>query len=202
MKILHWSFSLALALSILTSCETQQILPDQVSANSGSVDPADLPSPVQGYVSTNYLNLTIHEAELDDECGNQVYEVELSNGMELYFDLQGNFLGTDDAYGCDDDYVDPATLPSAVLSYISTNYPNASIYEAEQDYECGAEVYEVELDNGVELYFDLQGNFLGTDDTYDCDGDDDDYVDPATLPSAVLSYISTNYPNATISEVE
>ncbi|RMG64291.1 MAG: hypothetical protein D6722_16975, partial [Bacteroidetes bacterium] len=106
-----------------------------------------------------------------------VYGVELDNGMELFFDLQGTFLGTGSTYDCDgddDDYIDPATLPSAVLTYISTNYPNANIYEAEIEDDCeDDDVYRVELDNDVELYFDLQGNFLGTDATYDCDGDDD-----------------------------
>ena len=49
---------------------------------------------------------------------------------------------------------------SAINAYISTNYPNTSIEEIEQE---GSSI-EVELSNGVELYFDLNGNFLGTDD--------------------------------------
>lgn len=49
---------------------------------------------------------------------------------------------------------------SAINAYISANYPNTSIEEIEQE---GSSI-EVELSNGVELYFDLNGNFLGTDD--------------------------------------
>jgi hypothetical protein len=87
---------------------------------------------------------------------------------------QGNFLGTEADFDCDDDDIDPSSLPSAVQTYLSTNYPNATIHEAERKTECGQEIYEVELSNGLELYFDLQGNFLGTDDDFDCDDDDDD----------------------------
>ena len=52
------------------------------------------------------------------------------------------------------------TVMTAINAYISANYPNTSIEEIEQE---GTSI-EVELSNGVELYFDLNGNFLGTDD--------------------------------------
>ncbi len=74
----------------------------------------------------------------------------------------------DDEYDEDDDHeenennsqsVSDAAM-SAINAYISTNYPNTSIEEIEQE---GSSI-EVELSNGVELYFDLNGNFLGTDD--------------------------------------
>jgi uncharacterized membrane protein YkoI len=180
MRVFIWNLILALGLIALASCEQEQPLP--TSANSVSVDPDSLPSAVQTYVGNNYPNATIYEAELDDECGQDVYEVELSNGVELYFDLQGNFLGTDDDFDCDDDddgyededdYVDPDSLPASLLTYLVNNYPNDSIYEAELEDECGQDVYEVELSSGLELYFNLQGNFLGTEDDFGCDDDDD-----------------------------
>jgi hypothetical protein len=49
---------------------------------------------------------------------------------------------------------------NAIESYISSNFPGISIDEIELE----GTVIEVELANGVELYFDLDGNFLGTDD--------------------------------------
>ena len=74
----------------------------------------------------------------------------------------------DDEYDEDDDHeenennsqsISDAAM-SAINAYISTNYPNTSIEAIEQE---GSSI-EVELSNGVELYFDLNGNFLGTDD--------------------------------------
>jgi len=56
----------------------------------------------------------------------------------------------------DDDEVMASLLPEAILTYISQNYPNATIHEA--DFEDGG--YEVELSNDLELYFDTNGLFL------------------------------------------
>ena len=212
MRFFVSSLVLVVGLFAFTGCAPEDNIFGDVADSSVEIDPATLPSAVQTYISTNYPNQGIYEAERYDDC--EVYEVELANGIELYFDLQGNFLGTDDTFDCDedtlnsdDDYVDPDSLPASVLSYIATNFPNDSIYEVERDEECETEVFEVELNSGIELYFDLQGNFLGTDETFDCDdddsyNDDDDYVDPDSLPASALSYIATNFPNDSIYEVE
>lgn len=85
-----------------------------------------------------------------------------------YDDDDNDDYDDDDEYDEDDDHeenennsqsISDATM-SAINAYISTNYPNTSIEEIEQE---GSSI-EVELSNGVELYFDLNGNFLGTDD--------------------------------------
>lgn len=68
----------------------------------------------------------------------------------------------------DDDYEDDENnsqsisdaAMSAISAYISANYPDTSIDEIEKE----GSAIEVELSNGIELYFDLNGNFLGTDD--------------------------------------
>ncbi|QTN37713.1 PepSY-like domain-containing protein [Cryomorphaceae bacterium] len=148
------------------------------------IDPANLPATILTYITQNYPNDSIVEAELDDD----IYEVYLSSGIELYFDINGVFLGMDD--DDDDDDIDPANLPAAIITYINQNYPNDSIVEAELD----DDIYEVYLSNGLELYFDINGNFIGTD--------DDDDIDPANLPAAIITYINQNYPNATIEEAE
>lgn len=85
-----------------------------------------------------------------------------------YDDEDNDDYDDDDEYDEDDDHeenennsqsISDAAM-SAINAYISTNYPNTSIEEIEQE---GSSI-EVELSNGVELYFDLNGNFLGTDD--------------------------------------
>ena len=90
----------------------------------------------------------------------------LSNGVELYFNSNGDFLmtGNDDNGGNDDNdssNIDPASLPQIILDYITQNYPNTTITEAEIESNGN---YEVSLSNDVELYFDQDGNFLSTGD--------------------------------------
>ncbi|MFV8224547.1 PepSY-like domain-containing protein, partial [Christiangramia aquimixticola] len=54
------------------------------------VSTSSLPQRILNYISLNYPNVTIHKAEIED---NNNYEVYLSNGLELIFDSEGNFLG-------------------------------------------------------------------------------------------------------------
>lgn len=97
-----------------------------------------------------------------------------------------------------DDYINTAALPQAILIYISTNYPDNTIKEAEVEDNNN---YEVELNNGTELIFDQQGNFLGIDDDGDDDFGDED-IAPGDLPANILDFIATYFPGTTIEEAE
>lgn len=135
----------------------------------------DLSSTIQqkitAYINENHSGETITEVEIE----NQIIEVELSGNIELSFDLNGDFLATEaendhdndddndhdnDDNENDDNENEYSSLSSSNLSqavqkkiadYISANYPNDS-------------VTEVELSSGIELIFDLNGNFLRLDD--------------------------------------
>ncbi len=123
----------------------------EIDRDRDAINPANLPQIILSYISTNFPNSTIIKAELDDNF----YEVELNNGIELYFDAQGNFLGMQ----VDDRSVNISELPTNITGYVGQNYPNLSIVSAEIDNNR----YELELSNGIELYFDLKGNFLYAD---------------------------------------
>lgn len=97
-----------------------------------------------------------------------------------------------------DHHVNSAALPQPVLTYISTNYPDNTIHEAEVE-DNGQ--FEVELNNGIELVFDAQGNFLGIDDDGDDDFGDED-IAAANLPEKIRNFISTHFAGASIEEAE
>lgn len=59
--------------------------------SSGSISTSAL-NAIESYINSNFPGISIDEIELEGT----VIEVELANGVELYFDLDGNFLGTDD----------------------------------------------------------------------------------------------------------
>ena len=243
---------------------------DGVSGNGNTIAPSSLPAAIQNYIATNYPTATITKAE---QYTNR-YEVNLNTGIELYFDLNGNLIGTsgnngdddDDGFGGNDNDDDddgisgnddddddgigngnndddddglgdnddgiagnqdnddngngdnddgvagnngdddddglgdnddgiagnqdnddngngdnddgvsgngntiaPSSLPAAIQNYIATNYPTATITKAEQY----TSRYEVNLSTGIELYFDLNGNLLGTSGNNGGDDDDD-----------------------------
>lgn len=133
------------------------------------VEVSELPQNILDFIAQNYPGVVIEEAELENN-GN--YEIELENDVELIFDPEGNFLGqaqdeNDDDQGEDED-INPANLPQVILDYISENYPDNTIIEAEVESDGS---YEVTLNNGVELEFDADGNFLNAEDN---NGEDDD----------------------------
>lgn len=97
-----------------------------------------------------------------------------------------------------DHHINSASLPQPVLDYIVTKYPGALILKAEVEDNNN---FELLLDNGLELVFDAQGNFLGVDD----DGDDkfgDEEYEVANLPQNLLNFIQTNFPGVSIEEAE
>ncbi|QHI36149.1 hypothetical protein IMCC3317_15080 [Kordia antarctica] len=143
------------------------------------INPTDLPQVILDYILANYPSITIHEAELENN-GN--YEIELTNDVVLIFDGSGTFLGVgvdqddmnddgDETNDDNDQVIDAAMLPQTVLDYVSTNYPNDTILQAQIESDGS---YEVTLSTGIELHFDANGVFLNTgngDDDGDGNGD-------------------------------
>lgn len=133
---------------------------------------SELPQILLDFIATNYPNESIDEAELENN-GN--YEIELENEVILIFDADGNFLGigedeNDDEDDGDKTNVEAASLPQTILDYLSANYPDKTIIEAEVD-EDGT--YEITLSNGIEVTFDSNGTFLEAKDGNGDEGEND-----------------------------
>jgi hypothetical protein len=120
---------------------------------------SELPQILLDFIATNYPNEIIDEAELENN-GN--YEIELENEAILIFEADGNFLGIgEDENGGDETNVEAASLPQPILDYLSANYPDKTIIEAELEKNG---TYEVTLSNGIEITFDSNGTFLEAED--------------------------------------
>ena len=197
---------------LATGCQrVNDVLPDgfPLSLDDVRIDPALLPAPALAHIQSQYSQYTIIYAEREEDDDEPYrYEVKLSNGVELYFDADGNlvYVDYDDYDGDNDVYIPADSLPQAILTYLDQNYPGIAIRYAEREGDDDEPYrYEVELVNGIELYFDDDGTFLFADADYDDDGyndDDDILLTPSQLPQAILDYISQNYPNATIVKAE
>ena len=122
----------------------EEELPETESMDTDSII-TEWPAAIDDYLALNYPTDTIDEVDFEDG----VYEIELMSGIELIFDEAGNFL----------EEVQEETLtewPTAIDEYITQNYPDAELEEIELE----DEEYEVELNDGTELLFDIDGNFL------------------------------------------
>jgi len=208
MKHLIKLFFVLTAILTFTSCskdsdpETINPLNSTAIRADSSIKTATLPQSILDYISTNYPDITVKKSEIEDN-GN--YEVKLNNGVELIFDAEGSFLGVDDDgdNNFDDTHLNISELPENIMSFISTNYPNESIDEAELENNGN---YEIELENEVILIFDVDGNFLGigedeNEDEDEHDGDETN-IEAASLPQIILDYLSANYGDKTIIKAE
>ncbi|MDR2040637.1 MAG: PepSY-like domain-containing protein [Bacteroidales bacterium] len=151
-----------------------------------------LPGNISGYIKSNYPSTYVVEVKKKISG----YKIELANDVDLLFNTNGEFLGSDD----NDQNVDINSLPASIKDFLATYYPNILIREIEKKarHDSNGKMYEVELVNGVEIDFNQDGAWLSID------GNDRELPESfiQTLPAGISLYIDTNYPNAYISEIE
>ncbi|PBJ04610.1 PepSY-like domain-containing protein [Flavobacterium sp. ACN6] len=118
---------------------------------------SELPAVTDVFVKAHFPNVTyvLIKKEHRPESDGTVYEVRLSNGFEIDFDVQGNMVDIE-GYG---QAVPMEFVSEPIQAYLMANYKN--FFVTSIDNERGTT--EIELSNRVELIFDLQGNFLGID---------------------------------------
>ncbi len=116
---------------------------------------SEMPEKIQSYVSTHFPNLKVIKSKLDTELSGDEYEIVLADGTELEFNNRYEIISMEGAGKLPD-----SVIPTAVLQYTQSNYPNAYINEWEQKF--GRQ--KIELNTGLELIFDRNGKFIGIDD--------------------------------------
>lgn len=162
----------------------------EVDCNNNAVPSGIIPEEILNYVAQNYPDNFIVKISRNG----QHYEIELNNGFEFDYNLNGNNGGGNDNgnggnNGGGNGYT--VTLPDAALQFISTNFPTATVAHIEKD---GFE-FDVVLSNGVEIEFDLNGNWIDID----CHNN---AVPESIIPAGIYAYVVANYPNNFIVKIE
>ncbi len=163
-----------------------------INGNGQAVPRGAIPQKIFDYVAEHYPS-PIYIEEIDVE--NNGYEVDLSNGIDLFFDLDGNFVSEE--FDGDDDEDETtillSDLPQKAQDFISTYFSGVQVLsvtkETEDDDDDENEVesiYEVKLQNGFELGFDAEGNWT------EIDGNDQAVPDGA-VPGKILTYVQDNF---------
>lgn len=178
----------------------------QGSSTSTSLDKEveQYPVAIDDYVEHHYPHLYIVHVALEDVEEEEIFEVyivELSEDILLFFDLEGNFL-TEEAEVDEEEeeYLSFDDLPEEIIAYLEDEYPEAEVVEIIQEFNGN---YEVVLDNGIELYFDEEGEILYEEDEgYYGDDPEEEDIPISELPTAIVDYINSNYPTATIIQAD
>jgi len=125
--------------------------------DEGLVPASALPANAQTFVNQYFSANDIVSVWQDTEKGKvEEYTVLFADGTEVEFHADGNWKEVKARNG----QVSLKIVPAKIAKYVQKKFPKAMIKEIKK----GRAKYEVDLTNGVELIFNLNGKFLKIDD--------------------------------------
>jgi hypothetical protein len=166
----------------------------EIDGGNQAIPTALIPEKINAYIAANYPTLFIVQIENEKTK----YDIELSNGIDLVFTAQGDFVRIDhDGDNYNEIVVNPADLPQTAKTLISTHFPTATIRLVEKQNNAGANgtVYDVSLSNGFEIDFDSNGNWTEIDGGRQA-------IPTALIPEKIGIYVAANYPNQSITSID
>lgn len=115
---------------------------------------SETPGQIISYINAHFPKSEIISVKKDKEVLKTEYKVKLNTMVELEFD--GNFsikkIESKSA-------LPQSVVPEKIVAYIHKNYPNNKILEWKKE----KKGQKIELDNDIDVVFDLNGKFLGID---------------------------------------
>lgn len=128
-------------------------------------NPTVLPEKAQTFLSTYFSGDAVASQKKDDDGE---YEVILTSGIEIDFNSQGAWLNVDGKFENGQYKALPEAfltteLPATLLTFVTANYPDKEIIEVDKEFKNNTLAgYEIDLNGGVELDFDTNGNLIGS----------------------------------------
>ena len=129
--------------TIITSSAKDKIIPIN-----------ELPQNIVEYVAEHFPIQKIIQAKKDIETNDFSFELVLDNATKLEFTKSGQILEIKSKSKLPD-----SVVPNEILNYVKQNFSTQFIIE----WELKRRKQEIELNNGLELEFDLNGNFIKID---------------------------------------
>ena len=116
----------------------------------------ELPAVSQQFVKTHFTGVDVSYAKVDEELFSKDYKVVFVNGAKVEFAKDGQWTEVDCKYG----EVPAAIVPQEIRNYVAKNFAGRKIVSIDRD----TRDYEVKLDNGLDLKFDLKFRLIEIDD--------------------------------------
>ncbi|PIF31170.1 putative PepSY-like beta-lactamase-inhibitor [Flavobacterium sp. 9] len=114
-----------------------------------------LPANAQAFLKTHFGSKKPSYILEDKEILSTEYKVQFDNKTEIEFDKKGNWKEVD----AKDNKIPSSIIPKKIASYVKANFPKEKITKI----ELGSSGYETKLTNGLELKFNLKGDFTKID---------------------------------------
>lgn len=116
----------------------------------------ELPAVAQQFVQTHFKAVEVSYAKVDEELFDKDYKVVFVNGSKVEFAKDGAWKEVDCKYG----EVPAAIVPQQIRDYVAKNFAGRKIVSIDRD----KRDWEVKLDNGLDLKFDLHFRLIEIDD--------------------------------------
>ena len=117
------------------------------AGNDRPIAVGELPAVSQEFIKTHFAGVEVSFSKVD-KCV-------FVNGAKVEFAKNGEWKDVECKYG----EVPAAIVPQQIRDYVTKNYPKNKIVAIDRD----RRDYEVELDNGLDLKFDLKFRLIDID---------------------------------------
>lgn len=116
---------------------------------------SELPKKAITFMDSHFKGQTIQMVEKDTDFLSVSYKVTFSDQIEIEFDQAGDWEEVDGNKNA----LPTTFILEPIVTYVATNYQGAQIVKIEKE----SRIYEVKLNNGLELEFSKSGEFKRID---------------------------------------
>ena len=116
-----------------------------------------LPEKAQKIVLKAFPDNKIKKVEMERRASLTQYEVKLSDGVKMQFAKDGTFTECE----CTKGAVPDILIPSKIRTFLAKEFPGRTVTRIEHD----SKLYEIVLDNGIELCFNSSFRLIDIDRT-------------------------------------
>lgn len=123
--------------------------------NDKPIQVSQLPQQAQQFMKLHFASSQVAMSKVETDLFYKTYDVIFTDGNKLEFDKKGTWTEVNCKYSA----VPLNVIPTAILKYVTANYPKAKVTVLERD----TKDYEVKLSTGLELTFDHRFNLIDID---------------------------------------
>ncbi|MBF4518841.1 PepSY-like domain-containing protein [Flavobacterium sp. ANB] len=142
-------------LNLVTFFITGLIFGLSANAQKTVIKKEALPANAQTFLKTHFGSKKPGYILEDKEILSTEYKVQFDDNLEIEFDKKGNWKEVDGK----NSKIPTSIIPKKISSYVKTNFRKEKITKIEIE----SSGYETKLSNGLELKFNLKGDFIKID---------------------------------------